>query len=670
MKINPFVLAIVGMLGTNYAVANFAQFTASGSGGGGGAYTGFLDTYAGATWAWSTYQPSSSYVGNFAVVHRQSDSATTTIAYAGHKASISAFNTFCAGTNCFADTLYDGSGNAHNATLTNVRMIVDANNNLAVCPGPSGTGTVPYNAVFSTAQQELFTVAKASFLDNNFSQTDLPAITLTGNITSGSAGITSMSSQTGINVTTDSPQGTGYTGITDSAGYIPVGTALTALPTGSTGTMSFNPGNASPTGSQTGDTLTVTNAVRGGAWLVAGPASSSFDTSAYWGFGLGAISYSGYAGDANIPKNGSGANISSSAGEGMRGAWAVWDLDAYNNKLYYNGTQVAAGNVAANITYSTNVGLTLFSNTNGTEVAQNSCFEAMYLYSSPQTSRAAMATNLNTQHGFTALPTAFTTSDGFTMTPEYMPNNAQFSSIYGSGTYGPDINSITWAFTQGGYAWPSAAVANNTNNSTTMWRFIVHQGDSDVNITQAERAEVAAYTGGQVAPGQSFSAFYQFTFDQYSTQSGDWCYTGQIHYNDVSSSAPDIVAIDCKSNHLQFVYQKGAGPTTTSCGSSLALTQGTVYAVEIEGFWSTNHTTDTLTIKAGTNGASLGTVCSVSGALWDNDTGAYAKMGVYRGYPWSNSGALIERVMNYKWSNTANTYASLATTQPALPTHP
>jgi hypothetical protein len=45
------------------------------------------------------------------------------------------------------------------------------------------------------------------------------------------------------------------------------------------------------------------------------------------------------------------------------------------------------------------------------------------------------------------------------------------------------------------------------------------------------------------------------------------------------------------------------------------------------------------------------------------------KAGVYRGYPWSNNGTVIERVMNPQFSTTQNAYSPYITTQPALPTH-
>src|SRR3569623_866744 len=124
---------------------------------------------------------------------------------------------------------------------------------------------------------------------------------------------------------------------------------------------------------------------------------------------------------------------------------------------------------------------------------------------------------------------------------------------------------MSWNAQGGGYTWPSVAYAKNISNGATMWRFVVQQGDSDINITGAERAEINATSN--VAPGQHFSVFYQLQFEQYTDQSGDWCATGQIHYNNSFSGAdsPDIVFIDCKNGKMQFVTQKtsGGGPVDT-----------------------------------------------------------------------------------------------------------
>ena len=670
------------------ASAQIVQF--SGASSGGGSYVGFLDTYSaqGATWGFSTYKLANAYGGNFAIVERQSDSTTTSIGFdAAGKANVTTFNSFCSGTNCYVSTLYDQVNgiNATQATFANMpRIFVDTNGVLAICPQPGSHMATSYSATVNTAKQHLFVVARAAYADNRYSQAGVPTVSVTGNVTSGSAAVSSMSSQVGISTANNQPFLPTYPGVVDSANYLPnsptVGTTgatlLSALPTGSTATLAFAPSSLSPIGSQTGDTLTFTNAVLAGAWIVNGPSNSSYTVSGYWGVGLGST-VDADPGSWQAARNAgsSPSSFQDVIGEGMRGQWGVYDFDTYTTQLNYNGVNLGTmTGSSANITYSTNVGMTLFADTAGAEQTSNACFETMVLFPATEASRVAMANSLMTQAGI-SFPFAPTTSDGFTMTGIYNPSYTHANTtVYGAYSVGPDALGFTWNLQSGGYTWPSLAYANNVNNTATLYRFIDEQGDSDVNITQAERTEISM-SGVTVAPGQSFSEFYQFKFEQLSSQGGDWCYTGQTHYNNVTAgaSSPDIVAIDCKSGQLQFVTQKtvGGNPQTTNCGSPLTLTVGTTYAVVITGFWSSSHSADTLTINAGTNGGSLGTVCSLgASALWDNDTGAYLKAGIYRGYPWSNAGTAILRVMNPQFSATANAYASYITSQPALPTHP
>lgn len=643
---------------------------------------GFLDSYPGATWGFSTYKLKNSYTGNWGTVQRQSDDKQQVIGFvANGKADVATFNTFCANTNCYAASIVDhvNAINPVQATLANMpRTIVDANNVLAVCPQPGSKMTTSYNALVNTTQQHIFTVAKPGFADSRYSQADVATTTVTGNITMGSASVTSMSSQVGLSTTGGNSAFQTRPGVVDANGSLPnaptVGTVgstyLSALPTGTTGTLGFATSNT-PLSSQTADPLTFTNAVTQGAWIINGPASATWVSSAYWGMGVDAVGFG--AGTMSFTRNASAITYQSFIGNGMRGQWGVYDYDTPTAKLSYNGVDLGnTGVTGGNITYSTNVGMTLFSNANGTENASNNCFETMVLFPSTQSSRVVMAQFLMSQDGI-SFPFAPATSDGFTMTGIYQPlDSFATSSVYGQGQtqYGPDAWGMTWIAENGGYTWPSVARANNINNSTTMWRFIVHQGDSDMNINLSERSELDLTTTS-VVPGQDWSQFYQVQFDALPTQNGDWCFGGQIHYNDVSTTAPDLLTWSCKGGQFQFITQKGSGPTNTNCGTAQTLTVGTTYAVIVTGHWSTNHTSDTLTINFGPNSVTpIPQLCNVSGALWDNDTGAHMKMGLYRGFPWANAGTAIVRYMNGQWSNTANAYSSYITTPPALPTHP
>jgi hypothetical protein len=654
-----------------------------------GSFTGFLDTYStnGATWGFSTFKLKGSYAGNWGTVQRQSDNATQVIGWdANSVASVSTFNAFCAGTNCYATTLVDQVNgiNATQATLANMpRVIVDSNNSLAVCGTPTSSMSTSFNAAVNTAKVHMFAVARAGFADNNWVQPGVPTVSVTGNVATGSSTISAMSSQVGISTSTGG-NGTipARPGVSDSANFLPnaptAGTTgatwLNTLPTGTTASLLFAPGFLSPTGTQTGDTLTFTNAVTGGTWIMNGPASATMYTTAYWGVGMGLAG--GSASDLIVPRNGeivggSNSNLSNIIGQGMRGQWGVYDWDTNTAKINYDAVNIAtfSGAGTANVTYTTNVGMTLFADASGSETASNNCFETIVLFNQTEASRVAMAQFLMTQAGI-SFPFAPTTSDGFTMAGVYQPLNSNTTaSVYGQSSYGPDVWGMTWLQQSGGYTYPSIARATNINNSATMWRFIVHQGDSDTNITQAERSEVS-FLGTDATPGNSWSQFYQFEFEAIPTQTGDFCGNGQVHY-DNGAGSPDALTFNCKNNQIQFISQQSSGDT--NCGTPQTLTVGTVYAVVVTAFWSTNHTSDTLTVNFGPNGSTLPQLCN-RGPTSIFDTAAvfaYMKMGTYRGFPWSNAGTVIVRYMNGQFNGTtANAYSAYITTQPALPTHP
>ena len=657
----------------NTSTSTDQTFTTASSG-----YTGFLDTYSslGATWGFSSYKLSNAYAGNWGSIVRQSDGATTTIGFLSNgNVNVAAFNSFCSNTNCYVTTLND-QVNGINATQTTFskmpRVIVDTNGTLAVCPQPTSSMATSYSSTVNTPKVQVFAVAQLNYDDSRWSQSTTPSFSITGNVSNGSATITALSTEVGISTAAEDPS---EPGITDSGGFLPIAAYISALPSGSTATVGFAPGDQSPTGSQNGDTLTVHNAVIPGAWIVNGPASSSYDSTAYWGVGVGAGD-DAFPSDWVAPRNGTigyQSEYQSVIGQGMRGQWAVYDYDTNTTQLDYDGVSLGKlTNTTANVTYSTNVGMSLFSDTNGSESTSNSCFETMVLFPNTEASRTTMAQSLMTEDSI-SFPFATSTTDGFNMTADYLPGYTSApNNAFGSSSVGPDVFGLTWNPQSGGYTWPSIAYATNIGNTATMWRFIDAPGDSDINITEAERTEVAESTV-YVTPGNSFSFFYQFDFEQLPNQQGDWCYTAQIHYNNALSGAdaPDIVTLSCKGDQGQFQTQRtvSGNPVVTNCGSPFTITPGTTYAVVGTGFWSSNHTSDTLTINAGPNGTTLPQICSVGPTtLWDNDTGAYLKAGIYRGYPWSNTGTIIERVMSPQITATANAFSSYITTQPALPT--
>jgi hypothetical protein len=355
----------------------------------------------------------------------------------------------------------------------------------------------------------------------------------------------------------------------------------------------------------------------------------------------------------------------------MRQTLAVWDEDSYSGTIYYDGVQVSGGlGSNASVTYSTNVGLTLFAAPDGSDGLQNAVFEGFVLINQTAANRVTAAQWLMSQSSLASPLANYAAGDGFVYKPELLAAYPAYANSFGDYTFS-DAEGITFAPQQGGYygpSGPSLGIANNVNNGGTQYRFVDQQGDSDIVFNQSERAEMASTTA-RITPGQYASYFVQFKWESYTSQNGDWCYQNQIHYDNGSGnpSTPDIFAISCKNGQLQVIYQNGS--TTTNCGSPITLTQGVAYALEVEIKYAVSGS-DGLDVWIGTNGTSLTHQCTASGALNPTDTGAYLKLGVYRGYPYSNNGTLVLDEMNEQWSNTANAFSAYRTTQPALPTHP
>jgi len=92
-------------------------FTASS--GGVAPYVGLLDTYPGASVAYSLRLLKSDYTGNAIRVRRSSDSAEQNIGFDGSgNLDTSTLTSFCGSGNGFVTTWYDQSGNGRNATQT------------------------------------------------------------------------------------------------------------------------------------------------------------------------------------------------------------------------------------------------------------------------------------------------------------------------------------------------------------------------------------------------------------------------------------------------------------------------------------------------------------------------------------------------------------------------
>lgn len=81
-------------------------------------FTGLLDTYPGASAAYSLRKLRSAYTGNAIRVRRSSDNAEQDIAFVGNDLDTASLLTFCGAGNGFVTTWYDQSGNANNAIQT------------------------------------------------------------------------------------------------------------------------------------------------------------------------------------------------------------------------------------------------------------------------------------------------------------------------------------------------------------------------------------------------------------------------------------------------------------------------------------------------------------------------------------------------------------------------
>lgn len=115
-------------------------------------FTGVLDDYTGATHAYSLRLTNSSYTGDAISISRASDSATTGIGFDGEDLDVASINTFCSGTTCYVDTIYDqvGSTDIH-AYLGSTAVIYESG---AVTTQNGKSAIKTYGDYFSTNSME------------------------------------------------------------------------------------------------------------------------------------------------------------------------------------------------------------------------------------------------------------------------------------------------------------------------------------------------------------------------------------------------------------------------------------------------------------------------------------------------------------------------------------
>lgn len=679
-------------------------------------YSGIVDLYPSSYWAegFSVYAPTAAYSGNFAQIERTNDNTTTIIGYdSSHRASVSQFNAFCAGTYCYVKTLYDSFGQTQghendwvqNTLAKMPQMAVAADGMLEVCGAPASSMANAYANTQSAAQLEMFAVAYAATLDWNGFQPNLPYFTFTGNTSTAAQTITGIT-EAGVAQTF---QGLSlYNGWNATYNYtVPINGIQDVthpnafwweqFPNNSGGftlggtTITMN-GYANDFLTETGDTFQITNAVQSGPWFVIGPSSATYQTSAYAAFGMTNANGigNGLGGDTISTKNGA-TNEYTVIGQYMRGRWAVWDYDTSTEALYHDTTLIYSGNAASNVTYGTNVGMTLFSDASGAENTVNQCFHQMAFVNTVASNRATIDASLDSQFSITPIATtvaAQTTADGFTLQPELLAPypSPGYSAVLGDNNYN-DVNGINWQPQSGGYLHsegPGMAYATNVTQGAcaapkcpTLVQAIVNGGDSDTGISQHPRSEIldGINSGNGYPAGTHLSLFYEFKVKQMgdlTNTGGEWCYINQWYYGG---------GIDC-------LDRTGAGGPTlrpqiggNDCGTVYPatghITPGdTVYAVEAEFY--VNGTSGSWSIYGPAPiGGTLALNCSGTGNVLASGTTLSLKQGLYMGdVPWKNTGGIpspqdnVVQIANFFVSTTSGTFSSLVSAQPAWPTHP
>jgi hypothetical protein len=140
------------------------------------AFTGLLDTYSGASIAYSLRKLSSTYTGNCIRVRRGSDNAETNIGFVNNILDTASLLTFVGAGSGFVTTWYDQSGNAKDATQTiaiNQPRIVNAGNldlvnGKAALLGDGSNDTLRNTTLSLSNPSSIFTVVDKVGTSGNF----------------------------------------------------------------------------------------------------------------------------------------------------------------------------------------------------------------------------------------------------------------------------------------------------------------------------------------------------------------------------------------------------------------------------------------------------------------------------------------------------------------------
>ena len=159
------------------------------------AFTGLLDTYSGATAAYSLRLLRSGYTGSAIRVRRSDDNAEQDIGFRNNELDTSSLETFSLGSDCFVTTWYDQSGNGKNttqSTASNQPKIVSSGSTITEGTKPtlsfsSGNGLLNTSEFVSGSNDRaIISVAKMPSsggslygfgVNSNFQRVSLRAIT-------------------------------------------------------------------------------------------------------------------------------------------------------------------------------------------------------------------------------------------------------------------------------------------------------------------------------------------------------------------------------------------------------------------------------------------------------------------------------------------------------------
>lgn len=388
-----------------------------------------------------------------------------------------------------------------------------------------------------------------------------------------------------------------------------------------------------------------------------------------YGFGFGISAGFGFYSCQNGSSPGAGfaGCYQNTLGEAHVDSWHVWDHSPSTLECRFDAGfyEINAASGSTNITYPSTTQLNLMSDFDGNTPYLGS-WRQIALYSGTQSSvnRNLISSFMMTAGtSVAALPLSFTDELGFAYAPNYFPSGA---------TQAPDLFGLSWSDEFGGYEWPSFGKATNLTNSGSadLVRFRCRNGDSDVVITGAQRAEQGAY-GNTIVRGGNGAVFGQFWFSPGSplvNNGSNWGLGFQVHYL-TGGTTPDLAYLSF-ANEVYQAYCDSGGTGAVPVGSSVPIVRSQWWAFLYRIKWSANGASDGFQFYLGPNGTPLTKLVDQNGAPLFSPTASngYPKRGFYTGNPDANPDADMA-IANFQFSTTLTAFDSFITSQPALPAH-